>query len=156
MNRRFFDWSMALLAGFLLTLMIDFNSLVAKQSSPLIASWIAHGIGSLTSLALVLLASKKFYRPLNLTSPEKQKNPLWSYFGGLPGAFTVVLATIAVNSELGIASVIALMLVGQIAFGIISDLFGLFGLPKRRLVIRDYLVMTCVLLGSGLIIFMRP
>jgi len=44
------EWVLALIGGLLLALMIDFNSTMAEHSSPLFASWVAHGIGTLGSL----------------------------------------------------------------------------------------------------------
>jgi transporter family-2 protein len=79
--------------------------------------------------------------------------PLWFYAGGIPGAFTVILAAIAVNSSLALSGTIALMLVGQVVFGMVSDHFGLFRTPKRRLSGTDLVVALAVLGGSGLIIF---
>lgn len=42
--------------------------------------------------------------------------------GGIPGALTVLLAAIAVNSPLELAGTLGLMLTGQIVFGLIADL----------------------------------
>jgi transporter family-2 protein len=65
----------------------------------------------------------------------------------------VVLAAIAVNSRLALSGTIALMLVGQVVFGMLSDHFGLFRTPRRRLVLTDLVVAASVLGGSALIIF---
>ena len=48
------DWFLALLAGLLLALMIDYNSLMAKHSTPLFASWVAHGVGSMVAFFFVI------------------------------------------------------------------------------------------------------
>ena len=55
--RRANGWNvtLALIAGIVLAVMIDWNSLLARHSSPLFASWTAHGIGVLASFALVTL-----------------------------------------------------------------------------------------------------
>lgn len=50
--------------------------------------------------------------------------------GGIPGALTVLLAAIAVNSPLELAGTLGLMLTGQIVFGLIADLRGWFGVIK--------------------------
>lgn len=141
------DWLLAIAGGVLLALMIEFNSLLAKFTSPVYASWVAHGLGGIAALALVAVFARARARKL-ATRP-----PLWFYLGGIPGAFTVMLAAIAVNSRLALSGTIALMLVGQVVFGMVSDHFGLFRTPKRRLVLTDLVVALAVLGGSALIIF---
>ncbi len=147
------DWFLGLSAGAFLALMINFNSLLAKQSSPLFASWVAHGVGALVALSFVMIFSKK-----NSSVPNKSESSLlerrfWTYLGGIPGAFTVILAAITVNSALGFSGALALMLVGQIFFGILTDFLGFFGCAKRKLTLNDFLVVLSVLAGSWLIIF---
>ncbi|WP_394827791.1 DMT family transporter [Pendulispora albinea] len=147
------DWLLALAGGALLAVMIDFNSLMAKHSTPVLASWIAHGIGSVAALALVLLGSQFFRRAKD--GAARTKGPPWAYLGGVPGALTVVLAAIAVNSRLALSGTLALMLVGQVLFGIVCDRFGLFGIAKRKLVLTDFYVVVSILAGSALLIFFR-
>ena len=128
-------------------MMIEFNSLLAKFTSPVYASWVAHGLGGVAALALVAVFARARARTL------PQRPPLWFYLGGIPGAFTVILAAVAVNSRLALSGTIALMLVGQVVFGMLSDHFGLFRTPRRRLVLMDLVVSVAVLGGSALIIF---
>ncbi|WGL58745.1 DMT family transporter [Pigmentibacter sp. JX0631] len=145
------SWILGLLAGVVLTLMINFNSHLAKITSPLFASWTAHGIGTLTAILIIYLNSI-----VNKIEKEPLKKiPLWSYFGGIPGAFTVILAVIAVNTTLGLSGTLSLMLVGQIIFGIFSDLFGLFGTTKKSVNLKDFFVIFLILTGSWLIINFR-
>ena len=141
------DWLLAIVGGVLLSLMIEFNSLLAKFTSPVYASWVAHGLGAIAAVVLVLVYSRA------LTKRRGSRPPLWFYLGGIPGAFTVILAAIAVNSSLALSGTIALMLVGQVVFGMVSDHFGLFRTPRRRLVLTDLVVAAAVLGGSALIIF---
>jgi len=44
-------------------------------------------------------------------------------------------------------------LVGQILFGLVSDLWGLFGTPKRLVNRFDLMAAACVIGGSALIIY---
>lgn len=147
------DWVVALAGGVLLALMIDYNSLLAKHTAPLYASWVAHGLGAVAALVLVLLYSRATRAPAADAKPERVTRPLWLYAGGIPGAFTVVLAAITVNSALALSGTIALMLVGQVLFGIASDHLGLFRTPRRRIVPADFFVALSILTGSALIIF---
>ena len=51
------EWVLGLLAGVLLTLMIHYNSNLSRVTSPIFASWVAHGVGTLCSLCIVLYYS---------------------------------------------------------------------------------------------------
>ena len=144
--RRSADGILALAAGMLLALMIRQNSALAKDTTPLFASWMAHGIGAIASLGLVLAAAP---------NKEHRKAPAWAYLGGVPGALTVVLAAITVNSRLALSGTLALSLVGQVLWGLFLDHFGLLGVPRRRLMLQDLWVVLSVSAGSGLLIFSR-
>ncbi|WP_249199412.1 DMT family transporter [Photobacterium sp. GJ3] len=92
-----------------------------QYSSPLTASWIAHGVGA--GFAGLVLLCKYAHRRAHV--PKTRGNtPLWAYLGGIPGAFTVVLAAITVNSPLGIAGSLALMLMGQTLIKMFCNLAG--------------------------------
>jgi transporter family-2 protein len=156
MKGRSTDWLLALAGGSLLALMINFNSLLAKHTTPIFASWVAHAFGAVASLCLVALSLRKLSTKGVSQNPQNAKSPFWFYLGGIPGALTVVLAAVTVNSSLKLAGSISLMLVGQVVFGILSDYFGLFGIPKRKIVTMDFIVALSVLSGSALIIFGRP
>lgn len=135
----------ALLSGVLLTLMIMSNSYLSTFTSPLHASWLTHGIGAVVALIIWLTVKKHLPPPRAGT-----KMPLWCYLGGIPGAFTVLLAAITVNSPLSLSGSIVLMLTGQIVTGLIIDHFGLMGLTRRKATGRDGL--TLLLLFSGCIL----
>jgi transporter family-2 protein len=147
------DWLLAVSGGVLLALMIDYNSLLAKHTTPTFASWVAHGLGAAAAFVLVVLYSRVFHPVGAGTGQQGVRAPLWFYLGGVPGSFTVILAAIAVNSRLALSGTISLMLVGQVLFGIVSDYFGLFRTPKRRVAAADFVVALAVLTGSALIIF---
>lgn len=141
----------AILSGVLLTLMIMSNSYLSTFTSPLQASWLTHGIGSATAFLVWVIVDKR------TTQAEKKykKIPIWCYFGGLPGAFTVLLAAITVNSPLSLSGSIVLMLTGQIVAGLLMDHVGSLGLTKRKITKRDGLTVLLLLLGSILIIIGR-
>ena len=154
MRKKPIDWTvlLALVAGVVLAIMTDWNSQLARHSSPLFASWTAHGVGAVASLTLVAL----FSTGRSATVPDApQRWPLWSYLGGIPGAFTVLLAAITVNGALGLAGTLALSLVGQMAFGVLADHFGWFRLQRRRPQLREASGFLLVLAGSMAIIIAR-
>ncbi|SUX55129.1 DMT family transporter [Chromobacterium vaccinii] len=137
--------ALALLAGALLALMIHCNSRLAAYGNPLTASWLAHAIGMLAALLL--------WKALRQTRPHAGRPPRWAYLGGVPGALTVALAAIAVNSPLALSGTLALGMVGQVLFGLLSDRFGLFGMPRRPLRLNDALALPLVLSGCAILIF---
>ncbi|MEV4506094.1 DMT family transporter [Streptomyces klenkii] len=155
MPERLTDRMTGITAGALLALMLHCNSLLAQHTTPVFASWAAHGTGALVALTLVLLTTR---RRAPTTTDKRQpaqpakKAPRWAYLGGIPGALTIMLAAITVNQGLSLAGTIAMMLVGQIVFGLVSDRFGLFHSPKRHLTTTDGLAVLCTLAGSTLII----
>ena len=149
--RQYIDWAWAALAGVLLAVMITINSGLAAYTTPFTASWVVHGVGA--AAAFVLLQANGWIAGRRAEATGSARPPLWSYLGGAPGAFAVALSSIAVNSELALAGGLSLLLVGQILFGLVSDLWGLFGTPKRLLNRFDLLAAACVVCGSALIIY---
>ena len=143
----------AVFSGVLLTLMIMSNSYLSTFTSPLQASWLTHGIGSMVALLIWLMVKGRWGK-----TQRKQKTPLWSrtprwsYLGGIPGAFTVLLAAITVNSPLSLSGSIVLMLTGQIVTGLFIDHMGFLGLTKRKVTLKDGITVLLLLTGSTLII----
>lgn len=149
---RFSDPLLALTAGALLALMISVNSELASYNRPLFASWVAHGVGAIA--AWLLLQMLPFHRT-PLSSGAVVAAPRWAYLGGIPGALTVVVAAITVNSPLALSGSLALMLTGQVLFGMLSDSRGWFGVIKRRLRANDIIATLLILFGCALLIFVR-
>lgn len=150
---KYMDWIWAILAGALLAVMVTINSGLAAHTTPFTASWVVHGVGAVAAFVL-LMANLAVSRKAGRIKVEGL-TPLWTYFGGAPGAFAVALSSIAVNSELALAGGLSLLLVGQILFGLLSDQFGLFGTPKRGLNRYDFLSAACVIGGSAVLIFSK-
>ena len=150
MKNQSINLSLALAGGITLASMIAVNSELAAFSSPLLASWFAHGIGAVTSFLVLLAVNALMGKKISLL--PKSETPIWAYLGGIPGAFTVILAAITVNSPLGLSGSIVLIMAGQVLFGLISDTFGLFGLRKRLMNNND--VIGLVFMGAGCLITM--
>jgi transporter family-2 protein len=141
------DLALAFASGGILTLMILCNGTVAGVTTGGFASLAAHGTG--TVAALVLLAALPAARaPL-----AGVRVPWWAWLGGLAGATTVALGSVAMNSALALSGTIALGLAGQTAFGLAADAWGWFGLPRRRPDRRDALTAGLILAGCLVIIF---
>lgn len=141
-------WLVGLLSGGLLACMIFTNALMAKFSSPIWASFITHGIGALLLLFYLLFTKK--YKNLITNIP---KIPKWLYLGGIFGAILVITETISINSPLLSAAAIGIFLLGQVILSLIIDIWGLFGMPKKRLSIYKMLELFCIGEGSCILIF---
>lgn len=153
MNAQPINLSLALVGGISLASMIAINSELASFSSPLLAAWFAHGIGSVTSFIILVAISSVVKRKKLVLM--KDGTPIWAYLGGIPGAFTVILAAITVNSSLGLSGSVALIMAGQILFGLVSDTFGLFKLPKRSLNVNHAISLSLMIIGCLTLLFSR-
>jgi transporter family-2 protein len=139
----------ALGTGGLLTLMVLCNSEVTRFAGPLLGSLLPHATGTVAAaLALVLMAGR--------VAPSTGRAPFWAYLGGLSGAVTVVLTSVAANTALALSGTLALGLVGQAAFALAADRWGLLGLPRRRATLRGIVSLSLILLGSAILIFGAP
>ncbi len=155
MNVNYVNTAMALIGGVLLACMIRFNSQLAELCSPMVASWLAHGIGSVFALLLLVISRVLRNRHNGNREVTQTLAPRWSYFGGVPGALVVIVAAITVNSDIGLAGTLVLGLIGQIIFGFICDGWGLFGVEKKRVTVQQVKKVFLIVAGSFLIIFFR-
>ena len=73
--------------------------------------------------------------------------PWWAWTGGLCGAL-VLTATTAVTPRLGAATMIALVMVGQVVCSILLDRFGLLGLNATPLSARRILAAALLIGGA--------
>ncbi|MBP1805744.1 DMT family transporter [Rubellimicrobium aerolatum] len=137
----------ALGSGGLLTLMVLCNSTVTAQAGPVWGSLVPHATGTVAAvLALAVLGRVR----------GEGTAPGWAYLGGLLGALTVMLSSVAANTALALSGTLALGLVGQAGFGLAADRWGLLGMPRRRATWRDLLSLGLILGGSALLIFGAP
>lgn len=140
-----FHFAAAFGAGGLLSLMVLFNGTLAAYGSLLFSSWVPHLTGSVAAIALLVILRPK--------RAEITRPPLWVYLGGVSGALTVMLTSAAMNSALALSGTIALGLAGQMVFSLFADVRGLFGLPQRMPVARDYAALSLIIAGSLILIF---
>ena len=135
----------AFATGGLLSLMVLSNGTLAAYGSLFFSSWVPHLTGTIAALLFLAVI-----RPARTS---RTRPPLWAYLGGVSGAVTVMLTSAALNSPLALSGTIALGLAGQMVFSLIADMRGLFGLPQRMPVARDYLAVLLVIGGSLILIF---
>lgn len=134
--------------GGLLSLMILCNAEVTRHAGAVLGSLAPHATGTVAAgLALAF-----FTRAAAAGGPA----PAWAYLGGLSGAVTVMLSSLAANTALALSGTLALGLLGQAAFGLAADRWGLLGLPRRRATARGLLSLALILGGSAILIFGAP
>lgn len=100
-------------------------NLRTELGSPWWAGFVSYLVGLLVMLVVALLAPGP--RP-NLSALTA--NAWFSWTGGFFGAVFISIAILMVP-RLGAATVLALIVVGQMTGSIVFDHFGLFGLPQQ-------------------------
>jgi transporter family-2 protein len=76
--------------------------------------------------------------------------PLWAWVGGLFGAIFIALSIIVAH-DLGAATLIALLVTGQMIAAIVLDHFGWLGLAQRPIDVSR-LIGVCLLVGGVVLI----
>lgn len=125
--------------------MVLFNGTLAAYGSLFFASWVPHLTGTIAALLFLIMLRPK--------RAQLARPPLWVYLGGVSGAITVMLTSATLNSALALSGTIALGLAGQMVFSLFADTRGLFGLPQRTPVPRDYIALALIIAGSLILIF---
>ena len=69
-----------------------------------------------------------------------------------PNLEVIVFSDTSIATE-GVAGTIAMLLLGQVLAGMLTDHFGWFGLPQRRISVRDLAQVLLVLSGSGFLLY---
>ena len=110
---------LAVLGGAAVAFQVQINGGLGKKTGVLEASFISFGIGTLALFFIVLFFGKGHFMAVSTV-------PKWQLFGGLLGAFYVIV-TILIVPKLGVAPTLIAVIAGQILLGAIIDHFGLFG-----------------------------
>ncbi|MGX9416175.1 DMT family transporter [Vibrio sp. WJH972] len=142
---------LAVIGGGLLALMIHLNSQLASVTSALSASWIAHAVGAFVAWCLLIV----FNTGISPSEVHMAKPTKIYHLGGIPGALTVILASITINSGVGLSGTLALALIGQLVFSMLCEHLGLFNLKQRTFLYRDLIPILLVTSGSFMLIFSK-
>ena len=136
-----------ILAGSTLGVQAGINSQLqlAWAKSPVLAALISFAVGTL-GLLIYVLATRTPIPAL----PDKFVP--WHWIGGLLGAF-LVSVTVYVAPRLGAATMIGLILAGQIGASLVLDHFGLLGYAPK--VITWQRLLGAVLVGGGVFLIRR-
>jgi bacterial/archaeal transporter family-2 protein len=135
-------------AGLVLVLQVGMNStLRAVLDNPLAAALISFLVGTL-ALALYMLVTRTPWP----ARAQLASVPAWCWYGGVFGAFYVVTSVI-VGPRLGAATLLALIVLGQLLTSLLVDHFGWVGFPQHPLTLLR--LTGAVLLFAGVLLITR-
>ena len=141
-------WFLAAAAGAGLAAQAGVNTqLRAATGSALWTSLIS------ASLTVVLLAAALLMQRDGLVTDGYGRYPWWIWTGGIAGA-AYVLAVVVLARPLGVATLFAAVIVGQLAAGLVIDHFGWFNVPVHR-VSAERLIGAALLVGGMALIRWR-
>ena len=138
---------LALAAGCFVGLQAPVNARLGKQVGSLQAATVSFAIGT---LALILVASLSSGGLSSIGSVNKV--PWWALIGGVLGAFYVTVALVTVRT-LGLSSLTAIVVTGQLVIAVAVDRFGLLGIAKQQ--IGATRIVGLVLLVIGVVLVVR-
>ena len=116
--------------------------MAAAVGGPLPAATLAFAIGAL-ALGLAMVVSRTPWPGLAAIAAV----PLWIWFGGLIGAFVVLVSILAVP-RLGVASYAVFVIGGQLGASYVYDRTGLFGNAVREFSTANLVGLALVMVGA--------
>jgi len=139
---------LAFVAGMALTIQVGINSTLRRGlDSPVMATFVSFLVGTL-GLVVYLLVSRT-----NLPARAALASiPTWAWFGGLVGAFYVA-TTVIVGPRLGSATLLALVVLGQLLAALVIDHYGWIGFPQHP--ISTLRILGAILLFGGVLLIVR-
>lgn len=140
--------ALAALVGALLPLQALINARLGQATQgPLMAAFLSFAIGTL-ALAAVLLAT----RTPAPSVAQVGAVPAWAWAGGVIGALYVFAATLLVP-RLGAASLICLVVFGQVVGSLLLDHYGVLNVPRP---VDGMRLGGAVLVVAGVLLVVRP
>ena len=141
-------WLLVLLIGAVLPLQALVNARLGQLTfGPLFASLVSFCVGTL-ALAAGWLAT----RPQAFDIATLARMPWWAWSGGLFGAAFVAVATLMIP-RMGAASLICLVVFGQMAGSLLLDHFGVLHPRQPADMVR---VFGVVLVAVGALLVVKP
>ena len=136
---------LAILAGIALPIQAAINAVLARGAGdPLWASVISFSVG----LLVLLLVCVLFRAPWPVLAGLSAL-PWWAWIGGALGA-VYVASSIIVIPKLGAATLVALIVAGQMLASLLLDHFGALGLPEQG--INAWRILGASLLIGGVVL----
>ena len=141
-----FLYLLALGAGIAVAVQQVLNgNLRSALNSPAWAGLVSY-LGGLITMAVVLIATREPVPSWKLVSAV----PWWAWSGGILGGVFILLMILLLPS-LGAATLLALVVAGQMTAGIAMDHFGLFGLAQHPVSVSR-LAGIALIIGGVLLI----
>ncbi len=137
--------ALAVVAGVMLPLQAAINARLARTVGG--AVWAATVSGLVVTIVLAAVASAATRAGPRTSGLDAL--PWWAWTGGLCGA-VVLSATTAIAPRLGTASMIALVMTGQVLSSLVLDNFGLLGLPAEPLSLKRLAAAALLMGGAAL------
>jgi bacterial/archaeal transporter family-2 protein len=139
---------LAFVAGMALTIQVGINSTLRRGlGNPGMATLVSFLVGT-AGLALFLLLTRTSLP----TKAAIDSVPPWAWFGGLVGAFYVATTVIA-GPRLGSATLLALVVLGQLLASLVIDHYGWIGFPEHP--ISSLRILGAILLFGGVLLIVR-
>lgn len=135
----------ALVAGMLVPVQTGLNAMLARHvGGPALSALISFLVGTVVLVAyLVVLRT-----PVPAWSALSAA-PLWLYLGGVVGAFFVTSATL-LAPKLGAATLLALIIAGQMIASVIIDHYGMLGFAQHS--VTHWKLLGVALLIAGVVL----
>jgi transporter family-2 protein len=115
------------------------------NGNKLAAAWLAFVVAT-TALSVVLLVTRTSLPSVT----ELRLLPAWIWIGGLFGVYQVLVSMNAVP-HLGVTLFIALVILGNLAAGLLYDHFGMFGLNIKPINFQSSIGVSLIVLGVWLV-----
>ncbi len=118
------NYIISLIVGALTSIMIYFNGSLSDGYGNLLSTVLIHLVGLIAILLIMVITHSKMKLPKGL--------PLYLYSAGFVGIGTVMLTNIS-YIKLGVSLPLALGLLGQTIFSLLTDHFGFFGMKVVKI-----------------------
>lgn len=136
---------LALFAGIVVPVQAGLNAVLARHIGGAMSATFLSFIVGTGALAVFLAVT----RPSIPSLAAFGSVPLWAYAGGLMGVFYVASATF-LAPRLGAATLLALVIAGQMIASLVIDQYGLVGFPENPITLLR--VLGVVLLVAGVML----
>jgi bacterial/archaeal transporter family-2 protein len=101
--------------------------------------------GTIALATLLVILREPLFKPASATSA-----PLIAWAGGIFGAIFIATSVIMIP-RLGVATVMTLIVVGQLLSSLVFDHFGLLGTPQHQITFVRFLGAACLIAGAAMI-----
>lgn len=137
---------LAVAAGCFVGLQAPVNARLGRQVGSLQAATVSFTIGTL-ALVLVASLSSGGLSPIGSIG----RVPWWALIGGVLGAFYVTVALVTVRT-LGLSSLTAIVVTGQLAIAVVVDRFGLLGIARQQIGASRIVGLALLVVGVVLVV----